>query len=88
MFERKSVIVYFRNPKVLKHLKSFGNLTYYHKKRRYAVIYVDAETLEKTMKKIQVIRNVRRVEVSPLYDMTLFNGVPNKENLKLSSENT
>ena len=88
MFERKSVIVYFRNPKVLKHLKQYGSIAYYHKKRRYAVIYVDAEAVERTMKKIQVIRNVRRVEVSPLYEMTLFNGLPETQKSELSSENT
>ncbi|TVP94730.1 MAG: DUF2129 domain-containing protein [Acholeplasmatales bacterium] len=88
MFDRKSVIVYFRNPKVLKHLKQYGNLAYYHKKRRYAVMYVDADALEKTMKQIQVIRNVRRVEVSPLYDMSLFNDDLLDTKPELSSENT
>ena len=66
MHERMSLIVYFNRPKVLKQIKRHGNLAYYHKKRRYAVIYVNAEDEQNVVDRLKKIRHVRKVEVSLL----------------------
>ncbi len=68
MQERKSVIVHFRHKKALKKLNAFGHISYFHNKRRYAVIYIDAEHAEKTVADIEKLRHVKKVEISPLYE--------------------
>lgn len=68
MQPRKSLIIYFKSPKVLKRLKTYGNLAYYHKKRKYAVLYVDEENMDDLIKKIEKLHHVRRAEPSLLDD--------------------
>ena len=66
MHERMSIIVYFNRPKVLKQIKNHGNLAYYHKKRRYAVLYINADEQQNVVNRLKKIRHVRKVEVSLL----------------------
>lgn len=66
MQERQSLIVYFKNPKVLKRLNQYGHVRYYHKKRKYAVLYVDADQVEKLSDSILKLRHIRRIEPSLL----------------------
>ncbi|MFP4077763.1 MAG: DUF2129 domain-containing protein [Bacillota bacterium] len=68
MQPRKCLIVYFKSPKVLKRLKSYGNLTYYHKKRKYAVLYVDEDKMQDTIDRIEKLHHVRKAEASMLDD--------------------
>ncbi len=68
MQERKCLIVYFKNPKVLKRVKQHGNVSYFHKKRKYAVLYVNADEVEKVSSSLNQLRHVRRVELSQLDD--------------------
>ena len=70
MHERKSVIVHFRHKKVLKKLNTFGHVSYFHNKRRYAVVYIDAENAEQTIEAISKLRHVKKAELSPLYEET------------------
>ncbi len=60
------LIIYFKNPKVLKDLKKIGNITYFHKKRRYAVMYVNQEETEKMIERIKQLKYVRNIEESAL----------------------
>ncbi len=71
MIKRKSLIVYFRNPKVLKQVEKFGEIKYFTKKKKYAVIYVNEEELEQKKKEIQGLKLVSRVEES-LLDTTEY----------------
>ena len=64
MIKRKPIIVYFRSPKALKQIENLTNVTYYHKKRRYCVCYVNEDELEAKIKEIQAIKLVKRVEES------------------------
>lgn len=66
MLKRKSIIVYFRNPKVLKQVEKFGEIKYFTKKKKYAVIYVNEEELEQKIKELQGLKLVRKVEESLL----------------------
>lgn len=67
MLKRKSLIVYFRNPKVLKQVEKFGEIKYFTKKKKYAVIYVNEEDLKEKIKGLKSLKLVRKVEES-LFD--------------------
>jgi uncharacterized protein YlbG (UPF0298 family) len=67
MLKRKSLIIYFRNPKVLKQIEKFGDIMYYTKKKKYAIIYVNEEELDSKVKEIQNLKLVKKVEES-LFD--------------------
>ncbi len=64
MISRKSLIVYFRSPKALKHIGRLADIKYYTKKRKYAIIYVNEEDQEKIVKELKGIKLVRKVEES------------------------
>ncbi len=68
MRNRASIIVYFKSPRVLKRLKKIGNVAYFHKKRKYAVLYVDEDRRDKIRKELESLKHVRRVEDSLLDD--------------------
>ena len=67
MLKRKSLIVHFRNPKVLRQVEKFGEIKYFTKKKKYAVIYVNEEELEEKKKELKNLKLVRKVEES-LFD--------------------
>lgn len=64
MVKRKSLIIYFRNPKVLRNIEKIADITYFTKKKKYAVIYVDESEKDSVMAKIKEMKLVRRVEES------------------------
>ncbi len=66
MFERVSLIVYYKNPKSIKQIKRFGNVAYYHKKRRYAILYVNLKDQDEVVDGLKKLRHIRKVEVSQL----------------------
>lgn len=72
MQERVSLIVYYKSPKALKQIQQHGNVTYYHKKRHYAVLYVDVDAVGKTIKTLKTLRHIRYVEQSQL-DQSAYN---------------
>jgi uncharacterized protein YlbG (UPF0298 family) len=50
-----------------------GNMTYYHKKRHYAIVYVDTDKKATIMKDIRNLRGVKYVDESHLdRDMYTF----------------
>ncbi len=64
MIKRKSLIVYFRSPKAVKQIEKFTSVTYYHKKRHYAVCYVNEDDIELTIEKLKNMKLVKKVEES------------------------
>lgn len=66
MLKRKSLIVYFRNPKVLRKIEKIGEIKYYTKKKKYAIIYANEEEIELKKEELQKLKLVRRVEESLL----------------------
>jgi len=64
MVKRTSLIVYFRSPKALKQIEKIAPVSYYHKKRRYAVCYVNQEEKESMIGKFRTLKLVKRVEDS------------------------
>ncbi len=64
MLKRISLIVYFKTPKVLRRVRKICNVSYYHKKRRYAVVYTDENKMNDVMNRLKQLRHVRNVEQS------------------------
>ncbi len=64
MVKRKSVIIYFKNPKALKFIEKIAPITYFTKKKKYAVCYVDETEVTDKMKELKEIKLVRKVEES------------------------
>ena len=71
MVKRRSLIVHFRSPKAVKQIENLVTVTYYHKKRRYAVCYVNEPEMEETIQKLQALKLVKRVEES-LFETTEY----------------
>jgi uncharacterized protein YlbG (UPF0298 family) len=69
--DRKSYIVYFKTPRVLKRIKKMADVSYFNKKRRYAVIYVDEQNHKKVVNNINTLKHVKKVEESQ-FDMEQF----------------
>lgn len=64
MVIRKSLIIYFRSPKAVKQIAEFGEIKYYTKKGKYAIIYINEDKVEETKTKLSQLKLVRRVEES------------------------
>ena len=64
MVDRKSLVVYFRNPKAVKQISEFGEIKYYTKKGKYAILYLNKEDQESVTEKLKKLKLVRRVEES------------------------
>lgn len=64
MLKRKSIIVYFRNPKALKHIEKVNPITYFTKKKKYAVLYMTEDEIESKTKQLKDIKLVKKVEES------------------------
>ncbi len=62
MVDRTSLVVYFKNPKVIKHVASFGEIKYYTKKGKYAILYLNKKDVPSVTEQLKKIKLVRRVE--------------------------
>lgn len=71
MIKRKSLIVYFRSPKAIKRISKILDISYYTKKRKYAIGYCNEEDLENIKKQLDEIKLVRRIEES-LFETTEY----------------
>lgn len=72
MVKRKSIIVHFRSPKAVKDIEKITKVKYFHKKRRYAVCYLDENSMEQKMKELKQLKLVKRVEES-LFETEEYN---------------
>ncbi len=71
MVDRKSLVVYFRNPKAIKQLAEFGELKYYTKKGKYAILYLNKEDQGAVTEQLLKMKLVRKVEES-LFENTEY----------------
>ena len=62
--ERKGYIVWLNDVKPARNLEKYGSLHYISRKMHYAVLYVNADRAEETIKNIQRLPYVKRVERS------------------------
>ncbi len=64
MVDRGSLVVYFRNPKAIKQMAEFGEIKYYTKKGKYAILYLNREDFTSVKEKLMHLKLVRKVEES------------------------
>lgn len=50
----------------MKTIKTYGHLTYFHKKRHYAVLYIDGSEKARIIKELKAIRGIKYVDESYL----------------------
>jgi len=62
--ERLGIIVWLSDTKSARNLEKYGTLHYISKKMFYAVLYVHADRAEETIKSIQRLPYVKKVERS------------------------
>lgn len=62
--KRKSIIVHFRSPKAIKQIAEFGEIKYYTKKGRYAIIYLNEDQIKHVTEELMKLKFVRKVEES------------------------
>lgn len=62
--ERTGLIVWLQDAKPARNLEKFGSLHYVSRKMNYAVLYVYADRADETMKSIQRLPYVKKVERS------------------------
>ncbi|KAA9004045.1 DUF2129 domain-containing protein [Paenibacillus spiritus] len=62
--ERTGYIVWVSDVKAARNLEKYGSLHYISRKMHYAVIYVNADRAEETMKNIKRLSYVRKIERS------------------------
>ncbi len=62
--KRQGLIVWFQHMRNLKHIKRYGNLIYASRKRKYAVVYVDQDRIDKIEEKLLRHSFVSKVERS------------------------
>lgn len=73
MINREPIIVYYKSPKLLKMIRDFGHITYFNKKRHYAVVYLNSEDKETAIKKLRAMRGIKYVDETHLdRDMYTF----------------
>ena len=64
MVDRKSLVVYFKNPKAIKQMAEYGEIKYYTKKRKYAILYLNRKDIRTVTEQLLKLKLVRRVEES------------------------
>ncbi|SFB18643.1 Uncharacterized protein YlbG, UPF0298 family [Lentibacillus halodurans] len=78
--KRQGLIVWFQHMKNIRHIKRYGHLLYSSKKLKYAVIYVDQESVHHVESKLLKLPFVSKVEHSckPFLRTNFENAKPDK----------
>ncbi|WP_178197293.1 YlbG family protein [Ligilactobacillus sp. Marseille-Q7487] len=63
--QRQSIIVYLQHLKQSKQLRKYGSIQYVSRKMKYAVLYLDKEDVAQTVAKLEQLRFVKQVLLSP-----------------------
>ncbi|MCQ2569369.1 MAG: DUF2129 domain-containing protein [Limosilactobacillus sp.] len=62
---RTSLAVYTRGRRVLRVIRHYGQIGYVSSKLHYCIVYVSQEQVSATVKALEALHDVRRVELSP-----------------------
>lgn len=62
--KRKGIIVWMYSLSARKALQNYGVIYYVSRKMKYAIMYVNKASLDKTIEKISKLRSVKSVELS------------------------
>lgn len=73
--ERTGFIIWVSDVKAARNLEKYGSLHYISRKMHYAVLYVNADRAEETMKNVKRLSYVKRIERSYRNEIkTEYNG--------------
>lgn len=73
--ERTGFIVWVSDVKAARNLEKYGSLHYVSRKMHYAVLYVNADRAEETMKNVKRLSYVKKIERSYRNELkTEYNG--------------
>lgn len=73
MIDRKGIVIYFQNPKVIKMVKKYDiNITYVNKIGKYLTGYCDAKDFQLIKKELKKNRLIKKVDES-LVEMPSIN---------------
>ncbi|GAB4072332.1 YlbG family protein [Barrientosiimonas marina] len=61
---RQGLMIWFQHMKNIKHIKRFGHLLYVSKRQKYAVIYVNQDTIEQVEAKLLQFPFITEVQYS------------------------
>lgn len=64
LVKRQGLIVWFHQMKHVKHIKKFGHMIHVSKKLKYAMIYVDQESIDHTYQSLMKLPFISKVEHS------------------------
>ena len=65
MVERKGIVIYFQNKKVIKNIKKFDiNISYINEAGRYMTGYVDSKDFNTIKKELNNLKLVKKVDES------------------------
>lgn len=65
MKERVSLAIWVYSLKQIRQLRRYGMIYYVSKRMKYVVMYLDEKQLDSTVKSLNNLRFVKKVEVSP-----------------------
>ncbi len=66
---RLGLAVWVKNPRVAKHLRKFGTIHYISKRLNYVSMYVDADQIDETIRVMQKLHFVTKVERSHRHEI-------------------
>ncbi|MGE5702837.1 MAG: YlbG family protein [Clostridia bacterium] len=77
---RYGVAVWIKNPRVAKHLRKYGSIHFVSKRLNYVSMYVDADAMDNTIRQMEKLPFVTRVERSYRHEIptTYNNAKPDK----------
>lgn len=67
--DRAGLIIWVSDLKNVKHFERYGNIHYVSKKMFYVVLYTDASQAEQTMKQLQKMPYVKKIEKSHRHEI-------------------
>jgi len=71
--KRTGLVVWLRSTKPVKRLMKFGYLHYVSNRMKYALLYVDTDKVEQTMKRLNKENYVKNTEQTKMRDLPLDN---------------
>ena len=68
---RRGIYVYYKNHRELQDIEKYGNVITVSKKNKYVYLYVDESKMDKVITELNAKRNVKKIEISRLVDLSL-----------------
>lgn len=82
--ERRELVLTLRHTRKTRQLQRYGFVHYISHKQKYAILYVDKEDVNETIRKLRRLKLVASVNVSPRYELvedfsTVLQSLPQPE---------